>query len=87
MSTTRGQSWLSIHVDDLAGATAELDEFEAGCVAGVVEYTWDQSNNYCGGAEEEAEATKTREENATMQANFNNDIPRLVQVTEGRIRI
>ena len=32
-------SWLSL--DDLADATAELDEFEAGCAAGVTEYTWE----------------------------------------------
>ena len=75
-------SWLSL--DDLADATAELDEFEAGCAAGVTEYTWEQFN--CAGAEDEAEAAKVREENAMMQANFNSDIPRLVELTDEELK-
>ena len=75
-------SWLSL--DDLANATAEVDEFEAGCAAGVTEYTWEQFN--CAGAEDEAEAAKVREENAMMQANFNSDTPRLVRLTDEELK-
>ena len=71
-------SWLSL--DDLANATTELDEFEAGRAAGVIEYTCEQFS--CAGAEDEAEAAKTREENAMLQANFNIEIPHLVKVID-----
>ena len=69
---------------DLADATAELDDFEAGCAAGVTEYTWEQFN--CAGAEDGAEAAKVREEDAMMQANFNSDIPRLIKLTDEELK-
>jgi hypothetical protein len=73
-----------LSLDDLADATVEMDEFEAGCAAGVTEYTWEQFNY--AGAEDEAEAAKTREENAMLQANFNSEIPRLVKVTDEELK-
>ena len=50
----------------------------------MTEYTWEQFN--CAGAEDEAEAAKVREENAMMQANFNSDIPRLVELTDEELK-